>query len=55
VIYRQEFTEHGEIEMGIRQSETEKTMLRFKALVMGISLEEAKEIKEIAGCKVVVG
>ena len=51
-IYRQEFTEHGEIEMGIRKSETEDTMLRFKALVMNISLEEAKEIKGIAGCKV---
>lgn len=53
-IYRQEFTDHGEIEMGIRQSETEETMLRFKALVMGISLEEAKAIKDIAGCKVVM-
>lgn len=52
VIYRQEFTEYGEIEMGIRQSETEETMLRFKALVMNISLEEAKAIEHIAGCKV---
>ena len=51
-IYRQEFTEHGEIEMGIRRSETEKTMLRFKALVMGVSLEEAKAVKQLAGCKV---
>jgi len=54
VIYRQDFTDHGEIEMGIRQSETEGTMLRFRALVLGISLEEAKAIKEIAGCKVTV-
>lgn len=51
-IYRQEFTEHGEIEMGIRQSETEETMLRFKALVMGVSLDEAKAVKNIAGCRV---
>ena len=51
-IYRQEFTEHGEIEMGIRQSETEETMLRFKALVLGVSLEEAKAVKHLAGCKV---
>jgi len=54
VIYRQDFTDHGEIEMGVRQSETEGTMLRFRALVMGISLEEAKAIKEIAGCKVTI-
>lgn len=53
-IYRQEFTEHGEIEMGIRQSETEETMLRFRALVLNISLEEAKSIKKIAGCKIEV-
>lgn len=52
VIYRQEFTEHGEIEMGIRQSETEETILRFKALVLGVSLEEAAAVKKLAGCKV---
>lgn len=48
-IYRQEFEAEGVIEMGIRKTETEATMLRFRALVAQVSLEEAEAMEEIEG------
>lgn len=48
-VYRQDFGEVGVIEMDIRQSETEATMVRFKALVAGVSLEEAAGMEALVG------
>lgn len=52
VIYRQEFETEGQIEIGIRKTETQKTLLRFRALVLGVSLEEAAATQSIEGLKI---
>jgi len=52
VIYRQEFETEGQIEIGIRKTETEETILRFRALVLGVSLEEAAVTEKIEGLKI---
>jgi len=51
-IYRQEFEADGQIEMGIRQTETKDILLRFRALVLGVSLEEAATTKNIEGLEI---
>lgn len=50
-IVRQEFTENGLIELAIRQSEIDETLLRLKSLVLKKSLEEAALADEIEGLK----
>ena len=48
-VLRQTFEERGEIEIGIRQSETEATLLRFKAQLWKVSEEEAAGVDWPAG------
>ncbi len=43
-VLRQNFEEHGQIEIGIRQSETAATLLRFRAQLWKVSEEEAAEV-----------
>ncbi|MEZ5038328.1 MAG: YigZ family protein [Saprospiraceae bacterium] len=51
-IVKQTFTESGELEIAIRQSEVENTLTKLKAYIMDISLEEATLIEEIGGMTV---
>ncbi|MCB9080764.1 MAG: YigZ family protein [Lewinellaceae bacterium] len=45
-ILRQEFTAQGELDIAIPQSETEAKLLRLKALVADLHLEEAEQLTE---------
>jgi phage shock protein A len=46
---KQSFTESGLLEVAIRQTEVEDTLLKLKAYIQQVSLEEAALIKEIGG------
>lgn len=48
-IVKQSFTESGLLEVAIRQTEVEDTLLKLKAYIQQVSLEEAALIKEIGG------
>lgn len=48
-IVKQEFTESGLLEVAIRQSEVENTLIRLKAYIVNISFEEAAQLEEIEG------
>lgn len=48
-IVTQSFTESGLLEVAIRQTEVEDTLLKLKAYIQQVSLEEAALIKEIGG------
>lgn len=51
-IVKQSFTEAGLLEVAIRQSEVEDTLLKLKALIKQVSLEEAATIEAIEGLEV---
>lgn len=51
-VLRQNFEERGRIEIGIRQSETQATLLRFKAQLWKVSEEEAAGVDWPSGLKV---
>ncbi|MBX2872594.1 MAG: YigZ family protein [Saprospiraceae bacterium] len=53
-IVKQEFTEAGLLEVAIRQSEVEDTLLKVKAQIKQVSLEEAALIESIDGLEVVL-
>ncbi len=48
-IVKQEFTEAGHLEVAIRQSEVEDILLKLKAQIKQVSLEEALGIESIEG------
>lgn len=51
-IMKQQFENSGYLEISIKQSEVADTWDKFKAAVMGISLEEAKQIEKMSGIKI---
>ncbi|MFN0173395.1 MAG: IMPACT family protein [Saprospiraceae bacterium] len=51
-VLRQSFEERGQIEIGIRQSETPATLLRFKAQLWKVSEEEATGVDWPSGLKI---
>jgi hypothetical protein len=51
-IIRQEFGERGLMEIGIRKSETRDKLLRFRAYLWRVSLEEAEILDWPPGMKV---
>ena len=53
-VLRQSFEDRGQIEIGIRQSETASTLLRFKAQLWKVSEEEAAGVDWPAGLTVKV-
>ncbi|MDO8365551.1 MAG: YigZ family protein [Saprospiraceae bacterium] len=53
-VLRQSFEERGQIEIGIRQSETEATLLRFKAQLWKVSEEEAAGVDWPSGFNLAV-
>ena len=51
-IVKQVFTEAGLIEVAIRQSEVEDTLLKLKAYIQQVSLEEAQLLESIGGLEI---
>jgi len=51
-ITQQEFTDIGNVSIAIRQTEVEATMVKLKAAIAKIHLEEAEELEEIEGLKI---
>ncbi|MEM1318819.1 MAG: YigZ family protein [Bacteroidota bacterium] len=51
-ILAQDFTDSGRLEVAIRQSEVDDQLLRLKALVAKVRIEEAAALKGIPGLKV---
>ncbi|HLP92396.1 MAG TPA: YigZ family protein [Saprospiraceae bacterium] len=51
-VLQQSFDDRGQLEIGIRKSETEATLLRFKAQLWKVSEEEAAGVDWPAGLKV---
>ncbi len=51
-VVKQTFTEAGLLEVAIRQSEVEDTLLKLKAYIQQISLEEAQLLESIGGLEI---
>lgn len=51
-ILSQNFEEMGELVIGIKKSQVEETLVRFKALVCKVSNDEARLLMDIGGLKV---
>jgi len=51
-VTQQSFEDRGQLEIGIRKSETQATLLRFKAQLWKVSEEEAAEVDWPSGLKV---
>jgi len=51
-IFKEEYSERGLLEIGIRQSEVEDTLLKMKALIWKVSAEEAATLDWPAGLSV---
>lgn len=51
-VTQQSFEDRGQLEIGIRKSETQSTLLRFKAQLWKVSEEEAAEVDWPSGLKV---
>lgn len=52
-VLKQEFGEEGMLEIAIRQGEREQTLVRLRAHIAKVSLEEAEILKAIEGLEVV--
>ena len=51
-VLSQTFEERGDLHIAIKKSEVADTLLRFRAGLLGVSEEEAQDIEQIAGAKI---